>query len=87
MRPFIVEIPIENFTKFFEGIHNNHHNGQQHDYYLHRLNSYQKNYSNQILESYYGLHYMGISQNDKNNYCFSITDKKLYLTSKLKFGI
>ena len=87
MRPLIVDVPIEIFTKFFSDICKKHYAIEQYEFRLHRLNSYQKNYANEILESYYGMHYAGISPKNSENYCFSVVDKKLYMAAKLKFGI
>lgn len=87
MSLLFVEIPIENFTDFFKEVFLKHNKNSQYDYYLHRWNSFQKNYANEVLESYYGLHYLGISPQNNLNYKFEIVNKKLYSIVKLKFNI
>ena len=78
MSLLFVEIPIENFTDFFKEAFLKHNKNSQYDYYLHRWNSFQKNYANEVLE---------ISPQNNLNYKFEIVNKKLYSIVKLKFNI
>lgn len=55
---------------------------------FHSMTSFKKNFINEILNNYYGIHYVGIaSTNDQNiNYKLSVTDKKLCTFFLLKYG-
>lgn len=87
MALLFVDIPIENFTDFLKLNYPKHNNNTQYDYHLHTWNSFQKNFANEILESYYGLHYLGICPQNNSNYRFEVVNKKLYTIAKLKFNI
>lgn len=55
---------------------------------FHSMNSFKKNFINEILNNYYGIHYVGIAcTNDQNIiYKLSVTDKKLCTFFLLKYG-
>jgi hypothetical protein len=82
----IVEISIENFNSFFEKEYLNHNKSASYYETFHKMSEFKKSYANQLLENYYGLHYMGIC-NDNGKYRFQIMSRKLYSIAKLKFGI
>jgi len=81
-----VEIPLDNFNSFFEKEYLNHNKSASYYETFHKMSEFKKSYANQILENYYGLHYMGLVQ-DNNSYKFTVLNKKLYSIAKLKFGI
>jgi hypothetical protein len=81
-----VEISADNFNSFFEKEYLNHNKNAPYYETFHKMSEFKKNYASQLLENYYGLHYMGFMQ-DKNNYKFTIINKKLYSIAKLKYGI
>jgi hypothetical protein len=55
---------------------------------FHSMNSFKKNFINEILNSYYGIHYVGISsKNDQNLiYKLSVTDRNLCTFFLLRYG-
>lgn len=55
---------------------------------FHSMNSFKKNFINEILNNYYGIHYVGIaSTNDQNLiYKLSVIDRKLCTFFLLKYG-
>ena len=87
MSSLFVDIVIESFTNFFQEVYIKHNKNQTYDIQLHRWNSFQKNYANEILEAYYGLHYLGMCPQDPSKYRFEIVNKKLYSIVKLKYNI
>jgi hypothetical protein len=57
---------------------------------FHSMSSFKKNFINEILNNYYGIHYVGIADVSlKNNflsYQLSVTDKKLCTFFLLKYA-
>jgi hypothetical protein len=55
---------------------------------FHSMNSYKKDFINEILNTYYGIHYVGIATtNDQSlKYKLSVTDKNLCTFFLLKYG-
>lgn len=56
---------------------------------FHNLNSYKKNYINDILNNYYGMHYSGLVSDSEQNtlkYKLSVVDKKLCTFFLIKYG-
>jgi hypothetical protein len=57
---------------------------------FHSMTSFKKNFINEILNNYYGIHYVGIVNNSpKDNsltYKLSVTDKKLCTFFLLKYA-
>jgi hypothetical protein len=85
----LIEIDSEKFNSFLMEIAPEHNFSDSFLQYishrrLHRLDSFQKNYINQVLENYYGLHYM--AQNN-TNYILSVTNKKLCAFFRIKYGL
>lgn len=90
MNETFIEVDSEKFNSFLIEVipehHQDAHNFVSYLTYrkLHKLDSFQKEYVNQILENYYGLHYMA----QKNeNYILSVTNKKLCAFFKIKYGL
>lgn len=90
MEETLIEVDSEKFNAFLiESILEHHKDADNFVSYLaykklHKLDSFQKAYVNQILENYYGLHYMA----QKNeNYILSVTNKKLCAFFKIKYGL
>lgn len=81
-----VEVPIDIFNSFFEKEYSNHNKNSPYYEPFHKLSEFKKSYANQLLENYYGLHYMGLGK-DRDSYKFTVVNKKLYSIAKLKFGI
>jgi hypothetical protein len=81
-----VEIPSELFNTFFEKEYLNHNQNTFFHTPFHKLSEFKKIYANQLLENYYGIHYVGLNS-ESNTYKFTIINKKLYSIAKLKFGI
>lgn len=55
---------------------------------FHSLNSFKKNFINEILNTYYGIHYVGIATTNDQNlmYKLSVTDRNLCTFFLLKYG-
>ncbi len=90
MEETLIEVDCEKFNAFLiESMPEHHKDADNFIPYLafrklHKLDSFQKAYVNQILENYYGLHYMA----QKNeNYVLSVTNKKLCAFFKIKYGL
>ena len=90
MSDTLIEVNSEKFNSFLlEVIPIHHANADSFLSYLsykklHALDSFQKAYVNEVLENYYGIHYM--AQN-KENYLLSVTNKKLCAFFKIKYGL
>ena len=93
MKETFIEIDCTKFNDFLSKVMPNHHSNCNDllNYLiykkLHGLDVFQKNYINQVLENYYGIHFKGISPRDKEKYFFSVTDKKLCTFFKIQYGI
>jgi hypothetical protein len=53
---------------------------------FHSINSFKKDFINEILNNYYGIHYVGTAANETLTYKLSVTDKKLCTFFLLKYG-
>lgn len=90
MEETLIEVDSEKFNTFLiESIPEHHKDAGNFISYLsfrklHRLDSFQKAYVNQILETYYGLHYMA---HKNESYILSVTNKKLCAFFKIKYGL
>jgi hypothetical protein len=93
MKDLFIEIDSEKFNNFLVEVFPKHHSNSEGflHYIMHRkmhgLDAFQKNYLNEVLENYYGIHYTGISVKNKDNYTFSVVDKKLCSFLKIKFEL
>lgn len=84
---YLTEIPADAFNLFFEKEYASHNvNSSSFCEPFHKFSEFKKNFANQFLENYYGIHYIGMLK-ESNNYKFTIVNKRLYTTAKLKFGI
>jgi hypothetical protein len=90
MNDTLIEVDSDKFNCFLVEVIPHHHKDADNFVaylkarQLHKLDSFQKAYVNEVLENYYGLHYM--AQN-KKNYILSVTNKKLCAFFKLKYGL
>lgn len=56
---------------------------------FHSINSFKKDFINEILNNYYGIHYVGLSDHSKDqplSYKLSVTDRKLCTFFLLKYA-
>lgn len=55
---------------------------------FHSMTSFKKNFINEILNNYYGIHYVGIAATNDQNliYKLSVTDRKLCTFFLLRYG-
>jgi hypothetical protein len=56
---------------------------------FHSINSFKKDFINEILNNYYGIHYAGISDKPKDeplSYKLTVTDRKLCTFFLLKYA-
>ena len=94
MNPTFVEISAEKFNEFIiENLpkHNLASTSFINDLAyqkFHSLNSFKKDFINEILNNYYGIHYVGIATTNDQNlvYKLSVTDKNLCTFFLLRYG-
>jgi hypothetical protein len=89
-----IEVDIQKFHDFFLESLPKHNISQSlvdeliyHKF--HSLNSFKKNYFNEIFNNYYGMHYVGLvvdSANESLKYKLQVTDKKLCTFFLLKYA-
>ena len=53
---------------------------------FHVMNSFKKDFINEILNNYYGIHYVGTTDGTTLTYKLSVTDKKLCTYFLLKYA-
>jgi hypothetical protein len=89
MNEDLIEVDSEKFNSFLVEIAPEHNFSESFSQYilhrkLHRLDSFQKNYINEILENYYGVHFL-VQKNE--NYILSVTNRKLCTFFKIKYDL
>jgi hypothetical protein len=53
---------------------------------FHAINSFKKDFINEILNNYYGIHYVGTTANATLTYKLSVTDRRLCTFFLLRYG-
>jgi hypothetical protein len=87
-----IEITADKFHEFIIESLPKHHASQslidELSYHkFHTMNSFKKNFINEILNNYYGIHYVGCELGTGNlNYKLSVLDKTLCTYFLLKYG-
>jgi hypothetical protein len=92
MSPNFIEVPSDKFHEFILDALPKHHSSQSFLEELnyrkfHTMDSFKKNFINEILNNYYGIHFIGSELTSTNlNYKFTVTNKKLCTFFLLKYG-
>ena len=90
--PTLIEVGSDKFHEFLIEVLPKHHASQSiidelNFRRFHNINSFKKNFINEILNNYYGMHYVGMSSSiSESSYQLSVINKNLCTFFLLKYA-